>query len=400
MITAFFPRFHHIPSDNKSYLQALRHLWVLAVEPRCLVARDVDTKQVVYLPVKITTKEDKEMETTQLICPTLIPDLDNLLSIRVDTPRYWPFYLDTENIPRHKDGLLRSQTLYVKRRTAFLSYTEDPRGSRSLFVRSGSSAGDAATLDFPQLTDTKIHPAGNLSQFITSFSNDVLFLSFADHFSRDVGGTEDERLFLTYCHATLLDSILQDKPQTLQSHLTLYRYRTMSSSSRYFHLNLQDLRFAADFYSKIYDRRFGGRSENNARPPLIRETTVSGALHALDQHLNAIRVGPDFLQALGQYARGEVVTISAGPSSNICQELAWYLLRNAVPVSTLLLILKGLARDAHVQCLGVPPPKGTFDARALDQGIKEVLHGTGTKMTTALGSGWSVRSLNEIIANW
>jgi anaphase-promoting complex subunit 1 len=174
----------------------------------------------------------------------------------------------------------------------------------------------------------------------------------------------------------------------------------MSSSSRYFHLRLQDLRFAADFYSKIYDRRFSGRSENNARPPLIRETTVSGALHALDRRLNAIRVSPGFLTALGQYARGEVVTIPEGSSPNISQELAWYLLRNAVPVSTLLLILKGLARDAHLQCLGIPPPDGTSNAEALDQGIKEVLHGTGTKMTTALGSGWSVRSLDEIIASW
>jgi anaphase-promoting complex subunit 1 len=399
MVTAFFPRSHHVPSDNKSYLQALRHLWVLAVEPRCLIARDVDTREVVYLPVKITMKEGSAIGTTQLISPTLIPDLDKLMSIRVDTPRYWPFYLDTENLPRHKEGLLRSQTLYVKRRTAFLSYTEDPRGSRSLFVRSGSSAGDAATLDFPQLTDAKIHPAGDLSEFITSFSNDVLFLAFADHFSRGDGETNEERLFHTYCHASLLDSILQDKPQTLQSHLTLYRYRTMSPTSRYFHLRLQDLRFAADFYSKIYDRRFSGRSENNTRPPLIRDNTVSGALHALDQKLDDIRTLPQFLKALGEYARGEIVS-DDDLSQDLSQQLAWYLLRNGVPVSTLLIILRGLARDAHAQCLGLPMPEGTSDAAALDRGIKEVLHGTGTKMTTALGSGWSIRSLDEIINAW
>lgn len=396
MVTAFFPRFHNMSSDNKSYLQALRHLWVLAVEPRCLIARDVDTTEVVYLPVKITMKEGNEVGTTQLISPTLIPDLDKLLSIRVDTPRYWPFYLDTENLPRHKKSLLRSQTLFVKRRTAFLSYTEDPRGSRSLFVRSGSSTGDAATLDFPQLTDTRVHPAGDLSEFITSFSNDVLFLAFADHFSRD-GETGEERLFHTYCHAALLDSILQDKPQTLQSHLTLFRYRTMSPTSRYFHLRLQDLRFAADFYSKIYDRRFSGRAENNPRAPLIRDGTVAGALHALDRQLDVIRAAPDFVAALGRYARGEALGTSL---SEVSQSLAWYLLRNGVPVSTLLVILRGLARDAHAQCLGPPPPEGTNDAGALDLGIKEVLHGTGTKMTTALGAGWAVRSLDEIIAAW
>ncbi|KAJ7468501.1 hypothetical protein FB451DRAFT_1136619 [Mycena latifolia] len=401
MITSFFPRAHHMSSDNKSFLQALRHLWVLAIEPRCLIARDVETTEVVYLPVKITVNDGKEAGTTQLISPTLIPDLDKLAAIRVDTPRYWPFHFDTANIPRHRESLLRSQTLYVKRRTAFLSYTEDPRGSRSLFVRSRSSTGEAATLDFPQLTDTKVHPAGDLSEFITSFSNDTLFLAFADHMAREEGETDAERLLHTYCHANLLDSILQGKPQTLQSHLTLFRYRMMAPSSRYFHMHLQDLRFAADFYSKIYERRFSGRRENNFRIALIRDSTVSGALYALDKQLDVLRTKPEFLAALGQYARGEQVVVDERASTNISQYLAWYMLRNSVPVSTLLLILKDLAVEAYKNCLGLPPPDGTDDTAALGQGIKEVLHATGTKLTTALGSGWSVRSLNEIlISGW
>ncbi|PPQ90258.1 hypothetical protein CVT25_013083 [Psilocybe cyanescens] len=417
MVVAFFPRFNHVSSDNRSFLQALRHMWVLAVEPRCLIARDVDTNEVVYLPVKIKMQEGDTVEHTQLISPTLIPDMDKLMSVRVDTPRYWPFYLDTSAHPRHKETLLQSQTLYVKRRTAFLSYTEDPRGSRSLFVRSGSSSGDAATLDFPQLTDTKTHPAGDLSEFISSFSNNVLFLAFADHFSRaeDAGETHDERLFHTYCHAALLDSILQDKPQTLQSHLTLYYYRNMSPKSRYFHLRLQDLRFAADFYTKVYERRFSGRTENNARPSLIRDTTVQGVLHALDRKLDAVRILPGFSRYMGHYARGEMLPgPEIGPiidmgldiygqeidTESMERYLAWYLLRNGVPVSTLLVVLRQLARDAHTQCLGAPPPEGTTDVQGLDLGIREVLHATGARMTTALGSGWSVRSLNEIIEAW
>jgi len=402
MVTAFFPRSHQVSSDNKSFLQALRHLWVLAVEPRCLIARDVDTNDVVYLPVKISVKESNKIETTQLISPTLIPDVDKLMSIRVDTPRYWPFYLDTAALPRHKEALLRSQTLYVKRRTAFLSYTEDPKGSRSLFVRSGSSAGDAAMLDFPQITDAKTHPAGDLSEFITSFSNNTLFLAFADHFSREEEGVpEQEKLFYMYCHAALLDSILQDKPQTLQSHLTLWLYRNMSPQSRYFHLRLQDLRFAADFYSKVYDRRFSGRAENNPRPPLLRDTTVLGALHALDRKLDVVRETASFQAVMGMYARGEVIDPQSHADWELVNKhLAWYLLRDGVPASTLLVVLQGLARDAHAQCAGLPEPEGTTDVGALDLGIKEVLHATGSKMSTTFGSGWSVRSLDEIIKAW
>ncbi|EGN94861.1 hypothetical protein SERLA73DRAFT_114320 [Serpula lacrymans var. lacrymans S7.3] len=399
MVAAFFPRFHHVSSDNKCYLQALRHLWVLAVEPRCLVARDVNTREAVYLPIKVTTKEENESTTAQMISPTLIPDFDNLVSIKVDTPRYWPFFLDVERNPRHRSTLLQSQTLFVKRRTAFLSYTEDPRGSRSLFVRSGSSAGDAATLDFPQLTDTKAHPASDLTHFISSFSNDILFLSFADHFSREDGEIPDERVFHEYCHAALLDSILQDKPETLQSHLLLYQYRTMSPSSRFFHLRLQDLRFAADFYSKVYDRRFSGRSENNFRPPLIRENTVSGALHALDGVLEETANRSEFLPTLARYVSGGTVMQQDTPEE-MSRNLAWYLLRHGVPTATLLIVLEELAKDAYNACSVNPPPNGSQDLKALQQGIKQVLHGTGIKMAPTLGTGWSVQSLDKIFEIW
>ncbi|KAF8840326.1 hypothetical protein BDN67DRAFT_1069395 [Paxillus ammoniavirescens] len=409
MVAAFFPRFHHVSSDNKSYLQALRHLWVLAVEPRCLIARDVTTREAVYLPVKITTKGN-EKGVSQFISPTLIPDFSKLSSIRIDTPRYWPFLVDLDNVPEHKKNLLRHQTLYVKRRTAFLSYTEDPKGSRSLFVRSGSSAGDAATLDFPQIIDAKVHPASDLTHFISSFSNDTLFLAFADYFSREDGETTEERTFYAYCHAALLDSILQDKMETLQSHLTLYQYRTQPQSTVHFHLRLQDLRFAVDFYSKVYDRRFSGRAENNLRPPLIRENTISGALQALDKRLEEVQTHPKFIKALGRYARGELVvetfesesepTPGSSSPGELSRWLAWYLMRNCVPSASLLVILRQLARDAHDQCTSRAPPDGTSDLRVLDVGIKEVLRGTGTKMINPLGSGWSGVSLDKIIEAW
>ncbi|KAJ7362220.1 hypothetical protein DFH08DRAFT_1024118 [Mycena albidolilacea] len=149
-----------------------------------------------------------------------------------------------------------------------------------------------------------------------------------------------------------------------------------------------DLRFVADFYSKIYERRFSGRRENNFRIGLIRCSTVSGALYALDKHLDGARTNPEFLAALRLYARGETV-VDERVSPNISQHVAWY--RNSVPVSTLLLVLKDLANEAYTV---------TDDTTTPEQGIKEVLHTTGTKLTTALGSGWTVRSLHEILGVW
>ncbi|KAI8994045.1 hypothetical protein BD414DRAFT_513664 [Trametes punicea] len=391
LVAAFYPRFPQTPADNKAYLQAYRHLWALAVEPRCLVARDVDSKEIVYLPVKVKVKEGDQVGVAQMIAPTLVPEIDKILSIRIDTPRYWPFYLDVVNFPHHRQTLLNSQTLFVKRRTAFLTYMEDPKGSRSLFVRSGSSTGDAATLDFPQTTDIRAHPATDLHDFIASSSNDPLFLAFADWLCSDEGETPEEQLFRTYCHAALLDCMLQDKSQTLQSLLTTFHFRVMSTRSVYLLLRLQDLRFAADFYSKIYDRKFSGRSENNPRPPLIREAALSGALYVLDKKLDAVRDTELFKQLLVHYARGDGIPVFEGGSAQwaASRDMSWYLERNSVPASTLLTLLKELAQKAQQD-----------DAQVLDLGIKEVVHATGTQMTTAMGSGWTVRSLNEIIAAW
>lgn len=402
MITAFFPRFAQISSDNKTYLQALRHLWVLAVEPRCLIARDVDTKEVVYLPVKIKAKDGKEVGTTQLISPTLIPDLDKVVSIRVDTPRYWPFYIDMTHYPHHRESLLRSQTLYVKRRTAFLSYMEDPKGSRSLFVRSGSSTGNAATLDFPHLHDIETQTTSDLQHFISSFSNDVLFLAFADRFCRGDGETEEERQFHAYCHATLLDSILQDKTSTIQTHLTLHRYRKMSPHSRHFNLCLQDLRFAIDFFIKLYDRRFSGRSENNPRPPLLRETTLAGCLHVLDKQLEVSCNEAAFKDMLRKYVQGEgISSLTVGtPEWSASKTLSWYLQRYNIPVSTLLVALKSLSFSSHSRSLSSDPPEGTTDEKALDEGIKELLHACGTQLTMTMSSVWSTLSVEETFDFW
>lgn len=40
----------------RCHLQALRHLYVLAVEPRLLVPTDVDTKEACYCPVEISLR--------------------------------------------------------------------------------------------------------------------------------------------------------------------------------------------------------------------------------------------------------------------------------------------------------------------------------------------------------
>ncbi|KAL1675835.1 hypothetical protein EV122DRAFT_173564, partial [Schizophyllum commune] len=112
MVVAFFPRFNSMSSDNRSYLQALRHLWVLAIEPRCLVARDVDTTEIAYLPIRVQALDSRRsVSNTTLVSPTLFPDVEKMVSFRVDTPRYWPVMMDIRRDRRHRENLLKSQTI-------------------------------------------------------------------------------------------------------------------------------------------------------------------------------------------------------------------------------------------------------------------------------------------------
>ncbi|KAI5119343.1 hypothetical protein M0805_004020 [Coniferiporia weirii] len=405
MIAAFYPHFPALSSDNRAYLPALRHLWVLAVEPRCLIARDVDTKEVVYLPMRIRVREEGgAMGGAQLIAPTLIPGLDRLASIKIDTPRYWPFLLDIANNPRHMGGILRCQTLFVKRRTMFLSYMEDPKGSRSLFVRSGMSTGDAATLDFPQLTDTTAHPASDIQHYITSHTNDITFIAFADRFCRADGNTEEEKIFNAFCHAALLDCIIQDKPQMLSSYLALYRARIMSPQSRYFQLVQQDLVHVDDFYGKLFERRFSGRPEGITRPSLLRENSVAGTLLAVDKKLRTTAQQPDFQKALRAYVLNQAASEDMRNSTqhpDVERDLAWYLQRHAVPYAPYFPVLRGLAAETLAKH-DVKPLQGSADARSpgsFEQGVKLVMHASVTGLVRPFGS-WSIESFDDVLQIW
>ncbi len=52
LVCALYPRFPIHTGDNRYHLQAFRHLYVLAIEPRCIEARDVDTGMPCYVSLR------------------------------------------------------------------------------------------------------------------------------------------------------------------------------------------------------------------------------------------------------------------------------------------------------------------------------------------------------------
>ncbi|KAK6592602.1 20s cyclosome subunit (apc1) [Botrytis cinerea] len=115
LLVAFYPIFPSTVQDNKSHLQAFRHFWVLAAEPRCLITRDIDTDQPVPVPLQITLRDGKEEERHT---PCLIPEINQIKTVRTCSPEYWNVVLDLESNKAHVEAFKSTQILYVRKRPA------------------------------------------------------------------------------------------------------------------------------------------------------------------------------------------------------------------------------------------------------------------------------------------
>jgi anaphase-promoting complex subunit 1 len=118
LMCAFYPLFPTTPLDNKSHLQAFRHFWVLAVENRCIVPRDVETFRPCQIPIAVTLKSGEELRK---IAPCLLPELDTIATVTTTSPEHWTVVLDFANSRLHREAFERSQSIYVHRRSAHAS---------------------------------------------------------------------------------------------------------------------------------------------------------------------------------------------------------------------------------------------------------------------------------------
>ncbi|KAH8727067.1 hypothetical protein GQ44DRAFT_678000 [Phaeosphaeriaceae sp. PMI808] len=124
LICAFYPLFPMDVQDSRAHLQAFRHFWVLAVEPRCLVIRDVDTGRAISMPVTVHLKDAGANGTKikSLISPCLLPEVTDIERLETTDIAYWPAVLDFTNNKTHLKAFERNQTLHVRRRSAHDMY--------------------------------------------------------------------------------------------------------------------------------------------------------------------------------------------------------------------------------------------------------------------------------------
>ncbi|PWY67540.1 20S cyclosome subunit [Aspergillus heteromorphus CBS 117.55] len=151
LICSLYPIFPMTVLDNKCHLQAFRHLWVLAAEPRCLVPRDIDSRRAISIPITLTNQDGISRTIT---APCLLPDLSTITSVEVRNADYWPLVLDFASDPDLRHKFRQGDSSVCLRRKA--SY--NPTGS-SVFVSTLSGLSEAQDV-LPTPIPTSNHGKG------------------------------------------------------------------------------------------------------------------------------------------------------------------------------------------------------------------------------------------------
>uniref|UniRef100_A0A3Q0RVK0 Anaphase-promoting complex subunit 1 n=1 Tax=Amphilophus citrinellus TaxID=61819 RepID=A0A3Q0RVK0_AMPCI len=219
LLCALYPHFPAHSTDNRYHLQALRHLAVLAAEPRLLVPVDVDSLKPCYALLEVTYKETKwyDETTVELMAPTLLPELHLLKRVKVKGPRYWELSVDLSKETQHLKGssdlilfflrsiLLRDGVLYVKLRAGQLPYKDDPQGWKSLLATTVSHRNSGVRAFKPEA--------------ISTFTSEPALVSFAEVFCKTSEGMKHDTLVLF--SAMLYECVTQECPEMLPTYIAI-----------------------------------------------------------------------------------------------------------------------------------------------------------------------------------
>ncbi|KUI62408.1 Negative regulator of mitosis [Cytospora mali] len=143
LLIAFYPLFPSGIQDNRAHLQAFRHFWVFAADPRCLVSKDIATGQPISVPVLIKLRAPAPLPTKQAspsksrhrarhslapqqkvpmiirkYTPCLLPPFEEISTVRTDATAqgYWNLELDFEQRPELVAEFRKNQTLHLRQR--------------------------------------------------------------------------------------------------------------------------------------------------------------------------------------------------------------------------------------------------------------------------------------------
>lgn len=434
LFLALYPAFPATPGENRGHLQAYRHLWVLAVEPRYLEARDVDTGEPVFLPVKLRLTDPLDgsapsaatgkvdIRAKQLVAPTIIPDLNLIESIQIDSPRYWSFALRLSSNPQHLASFLSSSTLYVKRRTGHLSYAQDPRGIRSIFTRSKSETG-SSVFDLGEMGRTLSPSAGGLRDFVSAFSgSDFEALAATRELCHDGGNGRLPSEFEAFAASALLECLTKDKRDIVATYLAIYvattscnvetptRSRSGGGAGRATELllNAAHLRFIVAFYktgsfkSLFSKPKPGSKSSSSSsqvsREPLLSPSFIDHLSLTLSSLTSDLLTSPEASHALRTYLT-DLNSLPISPS------LAYLLSSLRLPTLPVLSQLQRLVHSS-VSSQSLGREEVAVLLRAVGKNLAEQQYGNGggdgtvRARTTGVASAWEREAERAMVESW
>jgi anaphase-promoting complex subunit 1 len=197
LICAFYPKFPTHSNDNRYHLQAFRHLYVLAVEPRLIIPKDVHSGKSCYASLTVVKIDG----TTSFVKgPGIIPDLNTLQKVAVDDERYWPVVFKRgQNWDALVTILSTNGFIEVKQRAGCLSYVVDKLGYHSQLAKT--------------LTESEMVPWDPPSSSIVSFTHDKSIKVFCDHFLNleNQQSTTEEMQIVQMLTKITYDAVVRDK---------------------------------------------------------------------------------------------------------------------------------------------------------------------------------------------
>ena len=194
LLCSLYTHFPLTSTDNRYHLQAFRHLYVLACEPRLLIPRDVDSRDFCYVPLRIKYKGCAAYKavTFDTGSPHVLPELSKIEEVQVVGSRYWPvMFREDKNWDTLRRLLQRGGVLGVKQRAGHLPYMQDPKGYRGMLVKSlmaeaetqgVASVSSSSSSSSSSVTGTGSSSSSRSAEVIKSFTSDAKVTALAELF--------------------------------------------------------------------------------------------------------------------------------------------------------------------------------------------------------------------------
>ena len=197
MVAAFFPKFPTHSNDNRYHLQALRHLYVLAAEPRLLIPRDIHSCRFVFCHIEVQLKETQWYKKCSYVlkAPAFLPEMKYLKRVSVRDPRYHDMVFDISSSNKTTTSSLSEDNNFaqlraliqdgrgiidIQQKAGSLSYVDDPQGFRSL-------TGQCLTKN----TSFRWNISLNSSRLLSTFSLEPAVAKFSSLFIKKISGLWD-----------------------------------------------------------------------------------------------------------------------------------------------------------------------------------------------------------------